>query len=222
MRGLGQSPIRLRHKRFAPPVADMNQRLLVVDLQRDFLETGSAPAHSTTTLCADVQRTIDAVLPQGVEVIFSRDWHPRDHRSFVAQGGPWPAHCVQNTWGAQFGDGLQIPSNATVISKGVTRDIEGYSAFEATELRGLLEAQGIRQLAVCGISTDYCVKASVLDAISAGLSVYLLTDLVRPLDIEGGVRALEIMANSGALLHTAEQWIAKVKPALSAPRSSTR
>ena len=142
----------------------------------------------------------------GLEVFASRDWHPVDHLSFAERGGLWPAHCVQDTPGAAFHVDLELPEDAVVVSKADEADHEAYSAFDSGELTEHLRAAGIRRLWVGGLATDYCVKASVLDATQiAGLEVHVIIDAIRAVDVTpgDGEAALEAMRDAGAILEDA-------------------
>ena len=102
-------------------------------------------------------------------MVATRDWHPPDHGSFAAQGGPWPPHCVQGTPGAELHDALDRSLVDVVIDKGQDPGTEGYSGFEATPLASLLRERGIDRVTLVGLATDYCVKHTALDALRAGL-----------------------------------------------------
>jgi len=185
--------------------------LIVVDVQRDFCEGGVLPAKQTRSLIPPLNAVIDRCVQNEVACVFTRDWHPANHCSFQSQGGPWPPHCVQGTRGAEFAVGLQLPDSRLVIDiekDSNTRNM-GYSAFENTNLEAELCNRRITELAVCGIATDYCVKATVLDAIRCGFQVAVLTDLVRPIDLQPGdsARALAEMKSEGAKLLTSQEWM---------------
>jgi nicotinamidase/pyrazinamidase len=185
--------------------------LIVVDLQRDFCEGGVLPAKHTPSLIAPLNAAIAWCVKNEVVCVFTRDWHPINHCSFQSQGGPWPSHCVQGTPGAEFALGLQFPDSALVIDiekDSATRNM-GYSAFENTNLEDELRSRGITDLAACGIATDYCVKATVLDALRSGFRVGVLTDLMRPIDVNPGdsVKALAEMKASGAVLLASTEWM---------------
>ena len=126
--------------------------------------------------------------------------------SFAEQGGIWPPHCVQDTPGAAFHPDLQLPDDAAVVTKADTADREAYSAFDSGELAEQLRAAGTKRLWVGGLATDYCVKASVLDAVQLpGLRVHVITDAIRAVDAapgDGGA-ALEAMREAGAILENA-------------------
>jgi nicotinamidase/pyrazinamidase len=118
--------------------------------------------------------------------VATRDWHPLDHCSFSSQGGIWPVHCVAETSGAAFHPALEVSRIPHVISKATTREAEAYSGFQGTDLQALLGRHGIRRAFVCGLATDYCVKATALDARTAGLDVVVLDDAIRGVEVKPG------------------------------------
>lgn len=142
----------------------------------------------------------------GLPVLFTRDWHPHNHISFAAQGGPWPPHCVQGTPGADFQPGLLVPRSVVVISKGDRLSAEAYSGFQGTDLEARLKKHEVDEVYMGGLATDYCVKESALDARRAGFRVNLLEDCVRAVNAKAGdgSRALEDMKAAGVVLTTAE------------------
>ncbi len=132
-------------------------------------------------------------------IIFTRDWHPPDHSSFKAQGGPWPPHCVQNSEGAKFHPSLKIPAEGEIVSKADKKD-EAYSFFKGTDLSTKLHQRGIRKLLVGGLATDYCVKETVLDGLKHGFEVFHLDDASRGVNVhpDDSDRALAEMVSAGA------------------------
>lgn len=183
--------------------------LLVIDVQHDFCEGGVLEAQLTSTLIDPLNRLVDSCAAAEIPVIFTRDWHPPDHSSFISQGGPWPPHCVWNTRGAEFAAGLRVPSTATVINKGVSTDDDGYSMFDRTNLTDTLETLGLTELAVCGIAAEYCVLESVRDSRRRHFRTIVLEDLVRAIEVRPGdaERAFSEMRNLGAVLSTSDRWI---------------
>ena len=190
----------------------MRQCIVVVDIQCDFCEGGVLPARNTTTLIPQLNSVIAWCIEHEINCVFTRDWHPANHCSFHSQRGPWPSHCVQGTPGAEFAPGLRLPSSALVIDieKDSDRANMSYSAFENTDLEAELHARQIAEVAACGIATDYCVKATVLDALRYGFRTSVITDLVRPIDVYEGdsANALAEMASAGATLITSHEWMA--------------
>lgn len=177
----------------------MPRALIVVDFQRDFalpdgalaVPGGEAIAGRLNALAAD---------PRHVLVIATRDRHPAGHRSFHAQGGPWPPHCVQGTPGAELHPALDRTAIDAVIDKGQRRDTDGYSAFEAPELLSLLREHGIDAVTVAGLATDYCVLNTARDALREGFAVTVDTSAVRAVDVApgDGRRALDELVALGA------------------------
>ena len=160
------------------------------------------PCRAETPSSPILNAWIEAAQDAGAAIFASRDWHPPNHVSFQAQGGPWPSHCVAATPGADFHTGLALPETAVVIDKGTHPEHEAYSAFEGTDLAGRLREAGAARLWVGGLALDYCVRASVLDARRiAGLDVHLILGATRAVDVQpgDGTRALEEMRAAGAM-----------------------
>ena len=190
----------------------MNEALIVIDVQNDFCEGGALAAQGTKSLITPLNATIDKCIRLGVPGIFTRDWHPIDHSSFRNQGGLWPIHCIQNTFGAKFHAGLRIPENALIVDKGFEQLDDGYSMLRGTNLKSLLFELDVRSLAICGIATEYCVLESVRDACRFEYGVIVLEDLVRPVDVEegDGMAALAEMVDLGARLELSTEWVSKL------------
>ncbi len=134
---------------------------------------------------------IQRALVEGWPIALTRDWHPAQHCSFQARGGPWPPHCVAATPGAQFHPQLLMPAGARVFSKGSDPEREAYSGFEGISETGQrlgdwLHKQGVDRLYVGGLATDYCVRATVLDALTAGFAVSVLRRGVRGVNAHPG------------------------------------
>ena len=172
--------------------------LLVVDVQRDFLPGGALAVPDGGRVIAPLNAAIALFTAAGQPVFASRDWHPVDHCSFAARGGPWPPHCLAGSAGAAFADALQLPSTARVVSKATEPDTEAYSAFAGTALAAMLRDAGIRRLFVGGLATDYCVLQSVLDARRHGFDVVVLGDAIAAVDHDTGERAIVAMQQAGA------------------------
>jgi nicotinamidase/pyrazinamidase len=176
--------------------------LLLVDLQRDFLPGGSLPVPQGQDALRAACRALERFTRAGCPVAASRDWHPPDHCSFRHRGGPWPVHAVAGSAGADFGPGLELPGDACIVSKATEASREAYSAFDDTDLQRQLDAVGTRRLFVAGLATDWCVRATVLDACALGYEVVLLGDAVAPVEAHpgDGARALAEMVAAGARL----------------------
>jgi nicotinamidase/pyrazinamidase len=187
------------------PIDARHDALVVVDVQNDFCPGGALAVPEGDAVVPVLNRYAERFTAQGAAVFASRDWHPARTRHFAAYGGVWPPHCVQGTPGAELHAGLALPAGAQLVSKGMDPEEDAYSCFQArTEAGGdfasLLATREIRRLFVGGLATDYCVKATVLDALRAGLAVVVLQDAVRAVDVApgDGVRALAELAAAGA------------------------
>ncbi|MBP9654657.1 MAG: isochorismatase family protein, partial [Rhodocyclaceae bacterium] len=134
-------------------------------------------------------------------IVATRDWHPPDHCSFRAQGGPWPPHCVAGSAGAHFATLLDLPREAHIVSKATSRDRDAYSGFEGTGLDDWLRRAGASRVFVGGLATDYCVLNTVRDALRFGYATFLLLDAVRAVDVAAGdgARAIDEMRRLGAM-----------------------
>ncbi len=198
--------------------------LLIVDLQRDFMPGGPL-AVPEGDLVVPVANALAAWAPL---VVATQDWHPPNHASFAAnhpgrQVGDlvtvaglqqilWPIHCVQETPGADFVEGLDRTAIDYVVRKGTDPKVDSYSAFydngrrHDTGLSAWLRSHGVDRLFVCGVATDYCVKYSVLDALAEGFDTWVVQDGCRGVDLESGdvERALREMAEAGGRLVTSE------------------
>lgn len=174
--------------------------LLVTDIQNDFLPGGSLAVAGGDDVVPVLNRYIGEFVTHGLPVYATRDWHPEGHCSFHAQGGPWPAHCVAGTRGAEFAATLALPPDTTVISKATLRGQEAYSSFQGTDLDSRLRAAGIRRLFIGGLATDYCVLNTVRDARHLGYEVFVLADAIRAVDVQpgDGQRAEAEMTSLGA------------------------
>lgn len=189
---------------------DPKTALLVVDVQNDFADPGGSLAVAgAERVVQAVNREVARATAAGAPVIYTQDWHPESTPHFAKDGGPWPVHCVAGTWGAELHPELLVAGES--VRKGSNGE-DGYSGFTMrdptsgeeipTELEGLLRAGGIERVAVCGLATDYCVKATVLDARRLGFATSVLTDAVAAVNLQprDGEDALAEMAVAGAEL----------------------
>jgi len=174
--------------------------LLVIDMQYDFLPGGSLGVPRGDEVLAPINTLIGLFAARGLPVYASRDWHPENHCSFAARGGPWPPHCVANTEGAAFSKELAFPADMVTISKADSPDADAYSAFNGTALAGHLRQHGVTRVFVCGLATDYCVLNTVIDARENGFDVVILPEAMRAVDVADGdgERAIERMTGLGA------------------------
>jgi nicotinamidase/pyrazinamidase len=174
--------------------------LLVVDVQNDFLPGGNLGVKDGDAVVPVLNRYIAAFAARGLPIFFTRDWHPQEHCSFQTRGGPWPAHCVAGTDGADFAPDLARPEGAIVVSKAATPKSDAYSGFEGTELASELRKRGVKRVYVGGLATDYCVLNTVKDAVGHGFEVYLLGDAIRAVNVQpdDGANAVAEMRRLGA------------------------
>lgn len=179
---------------------DRKKALIVVDVQNDFCPDGSLAVANGDEVVAPLNNLIREFLGRGDPVFKTRDWHPATAKHFAVYGGIWPVHCVQNTSGAEFRAGLLDDPRITIISKGIDESADGYSGFDGTNLAQILHGQGVEEVWVGGLATDYCVKHTVLDALHEGFEVKALADAMRPVNVkpDDGARAIEEMLTAGA------------------------
>jgi nicotinamidase/pyrazinamidase len=182
--------------------------LILVDLQNDFCPGGSLAVKEG-----------DAVVPVANElqkrfalVVATKDWHPAGHSSFASL---WPPHCVQETTGAEFVAGLDTSRIARVFLKGTDPEVDSYSGFfdnehrRATGLGDYLQEQGITDVTIAGLATDYCVKFTALDAVALGFKTSVVSDACRGVEVNEGdtARALEEMAAAGVNIRESRQLL---------------
>jgi nicotinamidase/pyrazinamidase len=174
--------------------------LVVVDVQNDFLPGGALAVPGGDGVVPVLNRYLALFAERSLPIFATRDWHPLNHCSFREQGGPWPPHCVANTPGAAFAPGLALPSTTVVISKGTDPRQEAYSGFQGTDLAGQLQAAGVRRAFVGGLATEFCVLATVNDALAEHFSAVLLLDAIQALELNPGdaLRAEQEMFDRGA------------------------
>jgi nicotinamidase/pyrazinamidase len=181
--------------------------LLVVDLQNDFMPGGALAVARGD----EVVPLANRLAQRFSHVVLTQDWHPRSHISFAANHSDrqpfefitlpygeqvlWPVHCVQETAGAAFHAGVDIPHARAIIRKGHHEHVDSYSAFveadhaTSTGLAGYLRDTGVKRVWCCGLATDFCVAWSSLDARAAGFDVIVIEDATRAIDLEGSLDA---------------------------------
>jgi nicotinamidase/pyrazinamidase len=176
----------------------MGEALLIIDFQNDFTPGGALAVEQGDQIADRINEL--AASGRYELVIATRDWHPADHASFAAYGGPWPVHCVQDSPGAEFHPALNQAAIHKIIDTGYRPELEGYSAFEETDLAQILHDYGITKVTVVGLATDYCVKHTALDALREGFEVEIDTEAMRGVNVEPGddERAIEEMLAAGA------------------------
>jgi nicotinamidase/pyrazinamidase len=169
--------------------------LIVVDVQNDFCGGGALEVPDGDAVVEPINR----LMQQFSFVVATRDWHPLDHDSFRAQGGPWPVHCVRESPGAQLHPGLESDRIDAIVDAGYEPDLEGYSGFDATDLETLLREHDVDLVHVAGLALDYCVRATALDARRKGFDVVLHLGATRAIDAHPGdaERTLEELRQVG-------------------------
>jgi nicotinamidase/pyrazinamidase len=191
---------------------DPQTALVVVDVQNDFADpTGSLSVASGEAVVGHANSEIAMAQGAGALVVFTQDWHPESTPHFAKDGGIWPVHCVADTWGAALHPDLAVADEAPRVRKGVNGE-DGYSGFTMrdpitgetipTALERLLRDRAIGRVVVVGLATDYCVKATALDAVRLGFGASVLVDAVAAVNLEpgDGERALEAMRDAGVAM----------------------
>jgi nicotinamidase/pyrazinamidase len=181
--------------------------LLVVDVQNDFADrSGSLYVRRGEVVVARANDEIQRAVAAGAAVVYTQDWHPPSTPHFARDGGTWPIHCVAGSWGAEFHPDLIVAGE--IVRKGIAGE-DGYSGFTVrdpiagderpTPLEGMLRDRGITDVIICGLATDYCVRATALDAARLGFETILLTEAVAAVDLAqgDGDRALEDLMAAG-------------------------
>jgi len=192
------------------PPFEAQTALIVVDVQNDFVDpAGSLTVRGGDEIVPLINEHIGAARAAAALVVYTQDWHPPHTPHFARDGGIWPVHCVQDTWGAELHPELVVAG--PIVRKGSSGE-DGYSGFTMrdpvtgvtvpTQLEGLLHGRGVRRVVICGLATDYCVAETAIDAASLGLETIVLLEGVRAVDLEpgDGARAIERMAAAGIAL----------------------
>jgi len=206
----------------------MKRCLLLVDIQNDFLPGGALEVPNGNAVIP----VANELMPRFDLVVASKDWHPADHGSFAAnhpwrKPGQvidlngldqilWPIHCVQESFGAEFARDLQQTAIDRIFHKGTDQGIDSYSAFfdnahrRATGLGDYLLEQGVEEVYLVGLATDYCLLFTALDALELGFKTYVVIDGVRGIDRETGdvERAFRKMQEKGARLVKSAEVVA--------------
>ncbi len=189
---------------------DSTTALVVVDLQNDFADpAGGLHVPGGEELAGLLAPHLAAARAAGALVVLTQDWHPARTPHFATDGGPWPVHCVAETWGAALVDGLEVRDTDPVVRKGSDGE-DGYSGFSVrdplsgevgrTALQGVLDAHGARRVVVTGLAGDVCVAATAVDAAALGYDTVLPVALTRFVEVSPGDadRALDRVREAGA------------------------
>lgn len=187
--------------------------LIVVDVQVDFCPGGALAVQGGDKIVSTINQVIQAATSAHIPTFFTRDWHPLDHISFRAQGGPWPPHCVQDSPGAAFHPNLRVPENAFFINKGYDSRFEAYSGFQGTGLEKRLRALDVGLLIIGGLATDYCVKETAMDGLKAGFGVEVIEDCTRPVEMRAGdgEMALSELRRAGVSITNSNNTIRRLR-----------
>jgi nicotinamidase/pyrazinamidase len=190
---------------------DERSALVVVDVQNDFADPrGSLAVRGGHEAIPAVNAEIAAAEEAGALIVYTQDWHPPSTPHFEKDGGVWPVHCVQGSWGAEFHPALRVVGDV-VVRKGTAGE-DGYSGFSVrdptdgatspTTLHRLLQDRGVERLVVCGLATDYCVVETVSDAEQLGYVVEVPRAGIRAVEVRpgDGERAIERMREAGAVV----------------------
>ena len=190
---------------------DRRTALVVVDLQNDFADAaGGLAVHGGANLVPIINAEIEMARAAEAAIVFTQDWHPESTPHFAKDGGTWPVHCVAGTWGAELHPAVDpgAAGSAPRVRKGANGE-DGYSGFTMrdpttgettpTELERILRDDSVERVVVCGLATDYCVKATALDAARLGFETAVLLDAIRPVELEPGdeQRAIDEMTAAG-------------------------
>jgi nicotinamidase/pyrazinamidase len=191
---------------------DPRTALIVVDVQNDFADpAGSLSVRGGDAIVPTVNSEIEMARADGAIVTFTQDWHPGTTPHFAKDGGIWPVHCVADTWGAALHPELLVPDGAARIRKGANGE-DGYSGFTMrdpltgetmpTELEARLRDAAIERVVVVGLATDYCVRATAIDAERLGFDTAVLTDAIAAVDLQpgDGERAIDAMQDAGVAM----------------------
>jgi len=189
---------------------DERAALIVADIQNDFADpAGSLAVRGGDRIVPRVNVEIRNAIEGGAFVVLTQDWHPESTPHFAKDGGIWPVHCVAGTWGAELFPALEAHADLPRVRKGSNGE-DGYSGFTmrdptsdeeiATELDSLLRARRVERVVICGLATDYCVRATALDALRLGYGTTVLGDAIAAVDLQegDGERAIGEMQEAGA------------------------
>ena len=189
--------------------------LVIVDLQNDFIKGGSLEVPDGESIVDPINNIINNY----DLILATKDWHPKDHVSFASNHQNkivgdiitlngidqvlWPDHCVQNTFGSDFPESLNVSNLKKVIYKGIEKQIDSYSGFfdngkiRSTGLSDYLKEKGVKKIDYVGLATDYCLKHTALDSLSEGFKTRVLVNCIKGIDAKGCERALKEMKSKG-------------------------
>lgn len=180
--------------------------LLIVDVQYDFLPGGALAVADGDKILPVLNEWLAAANQTNIPIILSRDWHPKNHISFKAQGGPWPPHCVKQTHGAQFSQDLKYPQNAIIVDKATEANKETYSALggvtatDGKPLPEVLRELNIKRLWMGGLAFDYCVKHSALDAKKLGFEVVVVLPACKAIAEQTEQETFQLLTDANVIL----------------------
>ncbi len=192
---------------------DPRTALIVVDVQNDFADPGgSLSVAGGDEVIPVINAMAWAAIRAGAFVAYTQDWHPEHTPHFARDGGIWPVHCVGGAWGSAFHPRLDVLGPS--VHKGANGE-DGYSGFTMrdpvtgadipTELDALLRVRSVERVVVCGLATDYCVKATALDSVRLRYETTVLLDGIAAVNLapDDGDRSLDEMQTAGVTLDPA-------------------
>ena len=205
----------------------MKKSLIVVDVQNDFLEGGNLEVKDSNKIIPVIN---DMIVKGDFDyIIFTKDWHPSDHKSFASQYENknvfdvinlngiqqvlWPDHCIQNTPGSYIHNEIIIGKpNSYIFKKGMNPNVDSYSAFydndhkSSTGLSEFLKSKDVTRTVICGLAMDFCVKYTAIDSVNEGFDTTLVLDATQSIDTDKSGH-LEEMKNNGIGFEYSEKFI---------------
>jgi len=187
--------------------------LLIVDPQNDFMPGGALSVKEGDQIIPVLNRWIAAAQKMQIPIVVSRDWHPPHHISFQERGGKWPVHCVRDTPGADFHPDLHLPRETIIVDKATEKDTEAYSAFEGVThdtgvpLLDKLREFHIARVWIMGLTLDYCVYYSAIDAAKQGFEFHVVLPGCRAIAADTAEKALAHMRQMGGVILEEEEQI---------------
>ncbi|PID61408.1 MAG: nicotinamidase/pyrazinamidase [Ignavibacteriae bacterium] len=205
----------------------MNRALLIVDVQNDFCESGSLEVKNANKIIPIINNLIKSEYFNFI--IATKDWHPRNHKSFASNHKNknvydviklngieqvlWPDHCIQRTKGSMLHEDLKLHRGFKIITKGKNPEVDSYSGFydndhkTSTGLTAYLNKKNISEVYIAGLATDYCVKFTALDSVSEGFKTYLFKDAVKGVNVkkDDSKKAIDEMRTAGVKIITSKR-----------------